>query len=111
MNFYHYNETPADHFREGAQRRLAVNENLMMVIFDFDDGPQTEPEKPHSHPHEQTSYIAEGEINFFMGDECQHLRPGDMVSIPSNMPHAIQLLTEHVRLVDSFTPLRQDFLK
>jgi len=27
------------------------------------------------------------------------------------VPHSIQLLTERVRLVDSFTPIREEFLK
>jgi hypothetical protein len=30
--------------------------------------------------------------------------------VPSGMPHSIQQLTEHVRLVDCFTPIREDFL-
>lgn len=111
MTFHRYNETKPDKFRQGAERRLAITEHLMMAVFDFNDGPQEEPDAAHTHPHEQTSYVAEGEINFFLGDDCQHLVPGDMVSIPAGMPHGIQLLTEHVRLVDSFTPLRQDFLR
>jgi hypothetical protein len=31
--------------------------------------------------------------------------------VPSDKPHSIQLLTKHVRLVDCFTPIRQDFLE
>jgi len=27
-----------------------------------------------------------------------------------NVPHSVQLLTEKVRLVDTFTPIRKDFL-
>ncbi|MBN2048194.1 MAG: cupin domain-containing protein [Anaerolineaceae bacterium] len=110
MTFYKYDETAPQHFRPGAERRLAVNEHLMMVVFDFNNGPQAEPDAPHTHPHEQISYVVEGEINFFLGDEREHLRPGDMVSIPAGVPHTIQLLSEHVRLVDSFTPVREDFL-
>ncbi|HBY06265.1 MAG TPA: hypothetical protein DEH22_00140 [Chloroflexi bacterium] len=30
---------------------------------------------------------------------------------PPDKPHSIQLLTQHVRLVDCFTPIRQDFLE
>lgn len=110
MAFYKYDETIPDKFQEGAERRMAYTDNLMMVIFDFFNEPQDEPEPPHSHPHEQTSCVTMGEIIFFLGEESQHLRPGDMVTIPANMPHTIQLLTEHVRLVDAFTPIRKDFL-
>ena len=111
MAVQRYTEMKTDSPRQGAERRLAHTENLMMVIFDFNDGPQTEPDPPHAHPHEQVSYVAEGEIYFFLEDEREHLGPGDMFLVPPDKPHTIQLLTEHVRLVDCFTPIRQDFLE
>ena len=37
--------------------------------------------------------------------------PGDVFLVPSGKPHSIQQLTEHVRLVDCFTPIREDFLQ
>jgi len=97
--------------RPGVERRIAYTDQLMLVIFDFYNGPQTQPDPPHNHPHEQVSYVVEGEILFFLGDEPPaHLVPGDVYTVPSGLPHTIQLLTQRVRLVDAFTPLRQDFL-
>jgi quercetin dioxygenase-like cupin family protein len=106
-----YAEMKVDFIRDGVERRLGYTKNLMMTIFDFKDGPQSEPDPPHSHPHEQVSYVAEGEIYFFLEGECEHLGPGDMFLVPSDKPHSIQRLTEHVRLVDCFNPIRQDFLE
>ena len=83
----------------------------MMVVIDFDDGPTTEPDPPHSHPHEQMSYVVSGELIAFIGDQQEKLGPGDMFTVPPEVPHGVQLLTSHVRLVDCFTPLREDFLK
>jgi quercetin dioxygenase-like cupin family protein len=105
-----YNEMVPGKIREGVERRLGHTQNLMMAIIDFNDGPQNQPDPPHSHRHEQVSYVAEGEILFFLGDSCDRLGPGDMYLVPSGKPHTIQLLTEHVRLVDCFYPLREDFL-
>ena len=105
-----YTEMKVDLIREGAERRFGHTDNLMMVVIDFNDGPQTEPDPPHAHLHEQVSYVAEGEINFFLEGECERLGPGDMFLVPPDKPHSIQLLTEHVRLVDCFHPLREDFL-
>ena len=68
------------------------------------------PDPPHSHPHEQVSYVAKGEILFLMDDQGTRLGPGDMFLVSSGKPHSIQQLTEHVRLVDCFTPIREDFL-
>jgi hypothetical protein len=42
---------------------------------------------------------------------ASHLSAGDLVAIPSGRPHAIQLPSERARLVDSFNPVREDFLK
>ena len=54
--------------------------------------------------------MAEGEVMFFIGEESCRLVPGDMIAVPPDRPHRIQLLTPTARLIDTFTPLRQDFL-
>jgi len=96
---------------QGRTRYLAYTDHLMMVVFDCHNGPASQPDPLHSHPHEQISYVASGEINLILGNEVTRLGPGDMFWIPPNIPHGIQPLTEHVRLVDTFTPIRRDFLK
>ena len=95
----------------GRTRYLAYTQNLMMVVVEFNDGPSSEPDPPHSHPNEQVSYVASGEINLFMENKLTRLGPRDMFTVPPNIPHSVQLLTKHVILVDSFTPVREDFLK
>lgn len=111
MTALKYHEMPAEKIREGAERRLGHTDNLMIVVIDFDDGPKAEPDPPHSHPHEQVSYVAEGEILFIIEGQETRLGPGDVFLVPSGKPHTIQQLTKHVRLVDCFTPIREDFLK
>jgi quercetin dioxygenase-like cupin family protein len=106
-----YQETPAEKIADKVERRLGHLDNLMIVVIDFTDGPTSEPDPPHSHPHEQVCYVAAGEIIFFLEDEQTRLEPGDVFLVPSGKPHTIQRLTKHVRLVDCFTPLREDFLK
>jgi quercetin dioxygenase-like cupin family protein len=95
---------------EGRTRYLIQTDNLMTAVIDFTDGPTDTPDPPHSHPHEQVSYVAEGEILFFLDDQQFHLKAGDVFAVPGNVPHTVQLLTEKVRLVDTFTPIREDFL-
>jgi quercetin dioxygenase-like cupin family protein len=97
--------------RPGVTRRLIHGENLMMVVIDFVNGPWQEPDPPHSHVHEQSTYVAEGEIVLFCeGEPERYLRQGDMFFIPSRRQHTIRLLSERARLVDSFNPIRQEFL-
>lgn len=104
------NQAKRESIGDGRKRYLSHTDKLMMVVIDIDDGPLSEPDPPHSHPHEQVSYLVEGKIIVFIGEEKQELEPGDMFTVPADIPHAIQPLTDHVRLVDCFTPLREDFL-
>ena len=107
-----FDEVPYEKVKEGLQRKIIHTDKLMCVLIDFSNGPWAEPEPPHSHPHEQTSYVADGEIIFYCEDEPdQHLKAGDMYAVPPNKKHTVKLLTKNVRLIDSFTPLREDFLK
>jgi quercetin dioxygenase-like cupin family protein len=95
---------------QSREKRIAHLENLMVVVFDFYDGPMKDPDPFHSHIHEQITYVAEGELTFFKGTDEFHLCKGDLMIIPSGVPHSVKTISSHVRLVDSFNPLRQDFL-
>jgi len=97
--------------KDGVTRYLIHANDLMTVVIDFTNGPWAAPDPPHRHIHEQTTYVAAGEIIFFCeGEPDARLSAGDMFCVPSNKLHSIQVLSEHVRLVDSFNPLRADFL-
>lgn len=93
------------------ERRIAHLNNLMLVVCDFTNGPADEPDKPHSHPHEQITYVAEGDLYLFLGEEKYTLAKGDIFTVPSGIPHSIQTISRHVRLIDTFSPIREDFVK
>jgi quercetin dioxygenase-like cupin family protein len=104
--------TKGEAFRPGFERWTIHTDKLMAVVIDIADGPWKEPDPPHTHPHEQVAYVAEGEILFLAeGLAPQRLGAGDLYAIPPNIPHAIQLLSKTARLVDCFTPVREDILK
>jgi quercetin dioxygenase-like cupin family protein len=103
-------ETQIEEIVKGRKRYLAHTDNLMIAVIDFHDGPSAEPDPLHSHPHEQVSFVAVGKIIFFLEGKGTELEEGDMYTVPPNVPHTVQLLTEHVRIIDSFTPVREDFL-
>ena len=106
-----YNDNTHENVRQGLERRIIYTPHLMTVIVDFSDGPWAEAEPFHSHPHEQTCYIAKGEIIFYCeGEVEQHLKAGDMFAVPSGKKHTIQLLSAKARLIDSFNPIREEFI-
>lgn len=94
----------------GRQRYLAYGDSLMMVVLDLTDGPTSHPDPLHVHPHEQITYVSEGRVLFFLGHGVHELGTGDMIVVPPNQPHGIQSLTTHVRLIDVFNPIREEFL-
>ena len=110
MNVNRSSEAAPTRIGPGRNRRVIHTDHLMMALIDFEDGPAANPDPPHSHPHEQLTCVAAGEILFFIEGESCRLGPGDMIAVPPDRPHAIQLLTAHARLIDTFTPLRRDFL-
>lgn len=94
----------------GGTRYHAHTDGLMLVVWDFNHGPAEAPDPAHSHPHEQVTYVVEGELLFFIEEQAHHLKPGDMITVPGSVAHTIQVLTPRVRLVDAFAPIREDFL-
>ncbi len=110
MPVYKEKETIPEKLSPVFERRLSYLNNLMVVVCDFTNGPASEPDKPHSHPHEQISYVAEGELFLFLGEEKHRLTKGDIFAVPSGLPHCIQNISKYVRLIDCFSPVREDFI-
>ena len=106
------NVAHTDTVKPGVRRRLIHTDQLMTAVIDFENGPWDQPDPFHNHIHEQVTYVAEGEIIFFCeGEEEQRLVAGDMFSVPSGKEHTIQLMSATAKLIDSFTPIREEFLK
>ena len=110
--FLEYDKTDTIKVSETVTRKFIYLNDLMTVIVDFDNGPMAQPDPPHSHPAEQISYVAIGECDVYIGDRpVQHLKTGDIFAVPSNVPHTVKSTTKQLRLVDSFTPIRADFIR
>lgn len=63
----------------------------------------------HTHPHEQTGYLASGRLNLFLGGEEHEVGPGDSWCIPGNVEHGADVLEDSVA-VEVFSPVRDDYL-
>ena len=91
-------------------RKVIHLKDLMFTVIEFSNGPMKEPDPPHNHPHEQISYVAAGKLKLFIEDREYLLSEGDVFKVESNLNHSIQTLTEFVKLIDGFSPIREDFL-
>ena len=62
----------------------------------------------HAHPHEQVSYILDGEFELTVDGVPHRLFPGMVFVIPSNIQHAGLAITDCF-VLDVFTPFRADY--
>lgn len=93
---------------EGITRHiLAYNDELMMVEVKFEKGIIAD---LHSHVHTQVSYIASGTFEFTVNGEKHIVTQGDSILMKSNEPHQCRCIEEGV-VIDTFTPMRADFLQ
>ena len=63
----------------------------------------------HQHESEQLSYIVEGALKFELEGKEVVVRKGEVIHIPSNVPHRAVALEDTLDL-DIFSPIRIDWL-
>lgn len=92
---------------DGSTRRVVLDlPELMLVEFTFVKGGVG---ALHSHPHVQSSYIAEGVFDVTIDGVTQRIAAGGAYIVPSGLVHGV-IAVEAGKLIDSFTPRREDFL-
>jgi quercetin dioxygenase-like cupin family protein len=63
--------------------------------------------EPPAHTHEredESYYIIEGAIRFWVGDKVIDAKAGDFIHLPKNVPHRFELLTQNVKELMWMTP-------
>lgn len=94
---------------------LAYGDGLMNALITFEKGLDPESEIPyHHHEHVQTTYVLKGSFKFSIKYpdrvETQVVTAGDAIYFPSDYWHGCIPLEDGSQLLDSFTPIREDFL-
>jgi len=88
------------------QRQLIVGEEVMLARVLLKKGCIV---PLHSHVNEQLTYILEGALKFWIDGREIVVRPGEVLTIPPNMPHKAEALEDTIDL-DIFHPPRADWL-
>lgn len=108
-NIYYEKESKLEVLVEGkSSRRIkAYDGKLMIVEVYFEDGYVSE---LHKHEHEQITYCLEGEFDFNLDGETKRVSAGDSIYFKPNIMHNCTVVSEKGRLLDIFTPIREDFI-
>jgi quercetin dioxygenase-like cupin family protein len=90
-------------------RRMITGDRVMLAQIDLEAGAVV---PTHVHEHEQISCVVEGLLRFWLGEDEEQtfdVAAGDVLHIPSNLPHRAEAL-ERTLATDVFCPPRRDWL-
>ena len=110
VKWYRWNDMPKENLSESLARRLITGDRMMLAHVYLKKGAIV---PLHAHDNEQLTYILEGALRFWIGDdesETVDVRAGEVLHIPSNVPHKAEALEDTLD-VDIFSPPRQDWLE
>jgi quercetin dioxygenase-like cupin family protein len=107
LQYASFNAIPVEKLNPLIDRQFVYGERAMLARIVLRKGAIV---PMHSHENEQIAYILEGALRFTMGDgRVLTLAAGEVLVIPSNMPHQAEALEDTVDL-DIFTPPRADWI-
>jgi quercetin dioxygenase-like cupin family protein len=101
-----WSSIPVENLNSQLGRQLIVGQDLMLARVLLKKGCVV-PE--HSHPNEQLTYILEGALKFWIDGKEIVVNPGEVLTIPPNMPHKAEAMEDTVD-IDVFYPPRADWM-
>lgn len=107
MSFFSESDLQSRQLLDGISLRAVSGDSTMMTIFEFEPDAEI---PPHRHPHEQITYIVEGELEFTVEGKTAVLVKGDGVVILPNQEHSARVLKAPAKAVDAWYPRREDYL-
>jgi quercetin dioxygenase-like cupin family protein len=109
-SLFRWSDVPLEEVTSGISRRLITGERMMIAHILIRKGAIV---PYHSHENEQITYVLEGALKFWLGEKGEAeevvVRAGEVLVIPSNVPHEVEALEDTLD-VDVFNPPRQDWL-
>ena len=106
---YRWDDIPKERMTDVIDRRFVSAERIMLAQVFLRKGAVV---PTHVHESEQVTYIVEGALRLWLGDAGEQevtVRAGEVLTIPSNVPHRAEALADTLD-VDVFSPPRQDWL-
>jgi quercetin dioxygenase-like cupin family protein len=106
---YRWDDIPKEALKPDLARRIISTERMMLAQVYLEKGCIV---PKHSHENEQLTYIVDGVLRFWLGDdesETVDVAAGEVLHIPSHVPHRAEAL-ETTLDVDIFCPPREDWL-
>lgn len=109
VQYQRWADIPLETVTDQISRKLITGQRMMLAHVYLKKGAVV---PKHQHHNEQFTYILEGALRFWIGDdgaEVIDVRAGEVLHIPSNVWHKAEALEDTLD-VDIFDPPREDWL-
>jgi quercetin dioxygenase-like cupin family protein len=103
---HRWSDIPSEQINASIARQFITGERVTVARFELKRGGVV---PRHAHENEQVSYIVSGALKFVFDDREVVVRGGEVLQIPSHVPHAAEVVDDCVA-IDVFSPVRQDWI-
>ncbi len=106
MPFYNPQERDPKELFPGIHTRTFWGEHVLLSLLEMEPHGDV---PPHSHAHEQMGLVLEGEMEMTIGDETRVVKEGEIFVIPGNVEHSVRVGDKRTRVLDIFSPVREEY--
>lgn len=106
MQWYRHADLPKKQVADGILLSAVWGEGAMITFFDLVESAVI---PPHSHPHEQITFLIRGELTFTVGTETRVLQPGEGCVIAAHEEHTVTVTKGPAQALDAWYPLREEY--
>jgi quercetin dioxygenase-like cupin family protein len=106
ISVHRWDEIALEKITEMISRKIVSGERQMLAQIYLKRGALV---PMHSHESEQMTYILQGSLRFLVDGEEVVVREGEVLHIPSRLPHQAEALEDTLEL-DVFSPVRAEWM-
>jgi quercetin dioxygenase-like cupin family protein len=106
ISLHRWDEIALEKVTEMISRKIVSGEREMMAQIYMKRGALV---PIHAHESEQMTYILQGSLRFLVDGEEIIVREGEVLHIPSRLPHQTEALEDTLEL-DVFSPIRAEWV-
>jgi quercetin dioxygenase-like cupin family protein len=103
-----YGDVPAVELAPGLKSRIISAEKITLSFVSAEPNAQL---PPHRHENEQMMVVLDGDGDYIIEGKLYHVQKGDIVVLPPNTEHGGYDSNTGCRVIDVFSPPRQDFVE
>lgn len=108
MDYYPKEKLPFQEDIPGARQWAVSLDKTMLTYFEVDPNSTFD---EHTHESEQITMVLEGVLYFEQSGKVIAVNGGEVIAIPSNVPHAVYTKEASVKAIDAWSPVMKKYQK